>query len=121
MIDLYNFSLVGEASDPVRKGPPYETRVFLTNLIFFRQNEIILQGKKRTALFQTYNWEKSSFFNALVRTCICKDMCKYMAPPGPNRVKLTKIFCHACFQCKIEFKSGFVFFNFWISGLLTYR
>ena len=44
-----------------------------------------------------------------------------MAPPGPNRVKLTKIFCHACFQCKIEFKSGFVFFNFWISGLLTYR
>ena len=38
-----------------------------------------------------------------------------MAPTGPNRVKLTKIFCHACFQCKIEFKSGFVFFNF------TYR
>ena len=44
-----------------------------------------------------------------------------MAPPGPNRVKLTKIFYHACFQCKIEFRSGFVFFNFWISGLLTYR
>ena len=44
-----------------------------------------------------------------------------MAPPGPNRVKLTKMFCHPCFQCKIEFKSGFVFFNFWISGLLTYR
>ena len=45
----------------------------------------------------------------------------YIPPTGPNRVKLTKIFCHACFQCKIEFKSGFVFFNFWISGLLTYR
>ena len=29
---------------------------------FFRQNEITLWGKKRTVLFQTYNWEKSSFF-----------------------------------------------------------
>ena len=41
-------------------------------LYFFLQNEIILRGKKHTALFQTYiisqlNWEKSSFFNALVR------------------------------------------------------
>ena len=28
---------------------------------FLWQNEIVLLGKKRTALFQTYNWEKSSF------------------------------------------------------------
>ena len=46
--------------------PPYEIRVFLTNLIFFQHNEIILRGKKRTLIFQIYNWEKSSFFNALV-------------------------------------------------------
>ena len=42
---------------------PNEIRVFLTNF-FSRQNEIILWGKKRTTLFQT--WERSSFFfNAL--------------------------------------------------------
>ena len=33
---------------------------------FFWQNEITLWGKKRTALLQTYNWENSIFFNALV-------------------------------------------------------
>ena len=33
---------------------------------FFGQNEIILRGKKHIALLQTFNWEKSSFFNALV-------------------------------------------------------
>ena len=38
---------------------------FLTNSIFFLQNEIILWGHKHAALFQTYNSEKSSFFNAL--------------------------------------------------------
>ena len=32
-------------------------------LYFFLQNERILRGKKHTALFQTYNWEKSSFFS----------------------------------------------------------
>ena len=36
-------------------------------LFLFRQNEIIWRGKKCTALFQTYNWEQSSFFNAFVR------------------------------------------------------
>ena len=56
-MDFFHFSLVGEASDPVRKG---EILVFPRTL-FFRQNEIILQGKQRTALFQTYDWEKSSF------------------------------------------------------------
>ena len=33
------------------------------NIILFRRNEKILWGKKFTALFQTHNWEKSSFFN----------------------------------------------------------
>ena len=47
--------------------PPYEILVFPTNFIFFQRNEITLWGKKCTALFHTHNWEKSSFFNALVR------------------------------------------------------
>ena len=37
--------------------PPYEIGV---SLCFFRQNEITLWGKKRTAFFQTCIWEKSS-------------------------------------------------------------
>ena len=35
--------------------PPYEILVFLMNFIFFRQNEIISWGKKRSALFQTHD------------------------------------------------------------------
>ena len=46
---------------------PYEILVFLMNFIFFRRNEITLWGKKHIALFQTHNWEKSSFFNMFVR------------------------------------------------------
>ena len=91
-MEITNFSLVREASDPVRKGPPYEILVFLMNFIFFRQKEMILWGRRSTALFQTYNWEKSSFFQ-LAPTCICTDICKYVAggpymPPttGKNRV-----------------------------------
>ena len=45
---------------------PYEISVFLMNYIFFLRNEIISWGKKHTALFQTHNWEKPSFFNTLV-------------------------------------------------------
>ena len=45
--------------------PLYEILVFLTNFFFLR-NEITLRGKKCLALFQTQNWEKSSFFNAFV-------------------------------------------------------
>ena len=61
MTDFYNFSLVGE----VRKGPPLKLRLFSTNFIFSAKRDH-LEGKKRSALFQTYSWEKSSFFNALV-------------------------------------------------------
>ena len=40
---------------------------FCPTSFFFRQKEITLWGQKRTALFQTYNWEKSIFFKALER------------------------------------------------------
>ena len=33
-LEMTNFSLVREASDQVRKGPPYEILVFLMNFIF---------------------------------------------------------------------------------------
>ena len=69
MIDFSNFSLVREASDPVCnlqcKGPPYEIGVFLTNFILFGKTRQ-LYGVK-SVLLQTYNWEKSVFFSALVR------------------------------------------------------
>ena len=48
----------------IRVGP-YEILVFLMNFIFSRRNEIILWGKKRTALFQNHNSEKSSFSTRL--------------------------------------------------------
>ena len=38
----------------------------------------------KTALFQTYNWEKSSFFQH-TRMCICRDIRKYVAGPGSPR------------------------------------
>ena len=62
--------------DPVCKGP-YEILVFLTKFFFLRRNEIISWGEKRTALFQTHNWEKSSFFQHTC-TCICTVIHKYV-------------------------------------------
>ena len=67
-------------------------RFFLTNLIFFRFNEIVSWGKKHTALFQTHNWEKSSFFSTLIRVFarLYANMWQgghnVPSPPGPNRV-----------------------------------
>ena len=58
MMDFYDFSLIWEASDPVLKGPPLWNSGISDKLYYFRQNEIILLGKKRIALYQTYNWEK---------------------------------------------------------------
>ena len=78
-MEFSHFSLVGEASDPVRKG---EILVFPRTL-FFRQNEIILQGKQRTALFQTYDWESQVFQPP--DTCICKYM------PGRGRGGKSKL------------------------------
>ena len=43
---------------------PYEMLVFLMNFIFSRRNKKTSCGKKHTALFQTHNSEKSSFFSA---------------------------------------------------------
>ena len=57
--------------------------------LFFFAKRDNLWGKKRTALLQTDNWEKSSFFNVLVQcTCICTDVRKCVpggiyAPPPP--------------------------------------
>ena len=58
-----------EASDLVRQEPLLWNCGISDEFHFFRQKEITLCGKKHTAFFQTYDWEKSSFF------------------PGPNRVQ----------------------------------
>ena len=55
-----------------------------------------LQGKKCTALFHTHNWEKSSFFNALVRVFaqIYANTWQggHNVPyPGPNRVNFNDV------------------------------
>ena len=64
MMGLYKFLLVKEALRPSSKGLP------LIEFGYFRQTffpeKKIFTGKNPTDLFQTYNWEKSSFFNALV-------------------------------------------------------
>ena len=57
--------------------------VYFRQPLFFLQNEIIYRGKKHAGLFQTYNWEKSSFFNALVRVFAeTTDILKYVAGGG---------------------------------------
>ena len=69
----------------INKGHPYEILAFPTNLIFLQRNQTTLRGKKCTALFQTHNQEKSSFFNVLLRIFaeICADMCQggHNVPP----------------------------------------
>ena len=63
------FQIVGQCCEM------YERCLFIYNLMNCVFNPIKTSvskdggwgGKKRTALFQTYDWEKSSFFNALVR------------------------------------------------------
>ena len=57
---LLKLLFVKEAFDPIRKGPPLWNFGISYELYFFQGNEIILRGKKCTALFQTHNWEKSS-------------------------------------------------------------
>ena len=41
-VGFFNFSLFGEASDPVRNGPPLWNSGISDELHFFRQNEITL-------------------------------------------------------------------------------
>ena len=63
MLDFWIFLLVERHFTQFVRVPPW---VFLRN--FFRPfNENISCGKKRTALFQTHNWEKSSFFSIVIR------------------------------------------------------
>ena len=62
---------------------------------FFGQNKIILRGKKRTALFQTYNLEKTSFFQQN-HACFCTDIRKYVAggaymPPPLGHIGLRTV------------------------------
>ena len=66
MFDFWNVLLVERRLTQFVRVPPYEISVVLTNFIFFRWNAMISWGKKHTALFQTHNWEKSSFFSTLV-------------------------------------------------------
>ena len=66
VFDFRNFCSSKRRLTRFVRVPPYEILVFPTNFIFFQRNEITLRGKKCTALFQTHNWEKSSFFNKLV-------------------------------------------------------
>ena len=61
MFDFWNFITSKRRLTQFVRVPPYEILVFPTNFIFSRRNQITLRGKKCTALFQTHNWEKSSF------------------------------------------------------------
>ena len=67
VFDFWNFCSSKRRLTRFVRVPPYGIWVFPTNFIFFQGNKITLRGKKCAALFQTHNWEKSSFFNGLVR------------------------------------------------------
>ena len=57
MFDVYNFSLVGEASDPDCEGPPlWIWGIYERRKNSFSANENIFGVKKDTALSQIYNW-----------------------------------------------------------------
>ena len=95
---LSKLLFVKEAFDPIRKGPPLWNFGISDELYFFQGNEITLRGKKCTALFQTHNWEKSSFFQCAGMR-ICTDIFKCVTgraqcalPPGPNRVNTFNIY-----------------------------
>ena len=55
--------------DLLRKGSPFHLMKFQHFLrsSFFWQKEMISCGKECTALFQTHDWEESSFFHEFVR------------------------------------------------------
>ena len=67
---------------------------FLWLTLFFWRNKIISLGNKRTALFQTHNWEKSSFFSTLIILVFSRLYANTwqgghnVPPAGPNRVKI---------------------------------
>ena len=67
VFDFWNFCSSKRRLTRFVRVPPYGIWVFPTNFIFFQGNKITWRGKKCAALFQTHNWEKSSFFNELVR------------------------------------------------------
>ena len=107
-----------EASDPVLWGPPLRNSGISDELFFLRQNQIILRGKKCTALFQTYSWEKSIFFNALepVFAQIFANTCQggHICPPPLGLIGLKKGMCHiVLFECNIFLFFTNLFFLFY--------
>ena len=92
MFDFCNFCSSKRRMTRLERVAPYEILVFPTNFIFFQRNEITLRGKKCTAFFQTHNWEKQVFFNALVRVFAQMYANTCPTPPRPNRVNM----CGSC-------------------------
>ena len=75
---------------------PYLFRVSVFPTNFFLQNNVVLRGKKHTALFQNYNWEKSSFpthtYMYLHRSTQIRTGGAYMPhPPGVYRFILKNV------------------------------
>ena len=71
---LLKLLFVKVAFDPIRKGPPLWNFGISDKLYFFAETRYFSCGKKRTALFQTRNWEKSSFFTTLIYIHMCTPL-----------------------------------------------
>ena len=104
MFDFWNVLLVERHLTQFVRVPPYEILVFLTNLILFRWNEVILWDEKRTALSQTHSWEKLSFFF------------KY----SPNRVKTSESLDQKIWSKKSKIESCHTNFVSTFPGLETF-
>ena len=94
---------LGRPSTQFARVAPYEIWVFPTNFIFSTKL-IVLQGKKRSAHFQTYDWEKSSFFNLLIPV-FGQINATMWGGGGVNRVKVwTKESFHDIVKVLYSFK-----------------
>ena len=91
--DVWIFLLVERHLTQFVRVLPYEIILFLMNFIFSPRNKKISCGKKHTVLFQTHNWEKSSFFSRLIRVFSRLYPNTWQGghnvpPAGPNRVSV---------------------------------
>ena len=84
IMDFYNFSLVGEASDPVRKGPPLWNSGISKMFYFFGKMRWFYRVKS-VLPFSKLIVGKSQFFSS-PRTCICTDLRKYVPRGGGHIV-----------------------------------